>query len=64
MKESVKLYLPHGVIVYNPRNMQLIEGWGFMIEEELAARGIKYDPSNYFVYGWVKVYTNEALCKR
>lgn len=61
--ESIKLYLPHAVIVYNPRNMKLIEAWGFCIEEELRLRGIKYDPSNYFMCDWVKVYTNETLYK-
>jgi hypothetical protein len=61
--ESVKLYLPHGIIVYNPKNMTLIEGWGFNIEEELHLRGIKYNPSNYFMCGWVPVFTNETLYK-
>lgn len=61
--ESIKLYLPHSVIVYNPKNMKLIEAWGFNIEEKLKKLGIKYNPSNYFMCDWVKVYTNEALYK-
>lgn len=63
--ESKKLYLPKGMILYDSETMFLIEAYGFMVEEELKARGIKYNPNNYYYVrsGGTKVYTRESITK-